>query len=95
MCTYFFVYRYIYIYTYIYTHVYTYIYIHTHTHIYIYIFIYLFIYVFSMYYAVFLPLREVESRSKPGAYFYAHPATKRTQLEHPGKTRRIPLNPKP
>lgn len=30
---------------------------------------------------------RVESRSKPGAYFYAHPATKRTQLEHPGKTR--------
>ncbi|CAE7438485.1 PARP6 [Symbiodinium sp. CCMP2592] len=32
-------------------------------------------------------IMTVESRSKPGAYFYAHPATKRTQLEHPGKTR--------
>ena len=28
---------------------------------------------------------KVESRSKPGAYFYAHPATKRTQAEHPGE----------
>lgn len=28
---------------------------------------------------------RVESRSKPGAYFYAHPATKRTQAEHPGE----------
>jgi len=28
---------------------------------------------------------RVESRSKPGAYFYAHPATKRTQTEHPGE----------
>ena len=27
----------------------------------------------------------MESRSKPGAYFYAHPATKRTQTEHPGE----------
>ena len=27
----------------------------------------------------------MESRSKPGAYFYAHPATKRTQAEHPGE----------
>lgn len=28
---------------------------------------------------------RVESRSKPGAYFYAHPATKRTQTEHPSE----------
>ncbi|CAJ1390727.1 unnamed protein product [Effrenium voratum] len=28
---------------------------------------------------------RVESRSKPGAFFYAHPATKRTQTEHPGQ----------
>lgn len=31
---------------------------------------------------------QVESRSKPGAYFYAHPATKRTQMEHPAETQR-------
>eukprot|EP00440_Ansanella_granifera_P016099 gb/GFBE01017488.1/.p1 GENE.gb/GFBE01017488.1/~~gb/GFBE01017488.1/.p1 ORF type:complete len:596 (+),score=138.20 gb/GFBE01017488.1/:1-1788(+) len=30
---------------------------------------------------------RVESRSKPGVYFYAHPATKRTQAEHPDASR--------
>lgn len=32
---------------------------------------------------------RVESRSKPGAFFYAHPATKRTQLEKPGSERKV------
>merc|ERR1712187_247701 len=27
---------------------------------------------------------RMESRSKPGCFYYAHPATKRTQVERPG-----------
>lgn len=32
---------------------------------------------------------KVPSKSKPGAFFYAHPATKRTQLEKPGSERKV------
>ncbi|CAK9020082.1 unnamed protein product [Durusdinium trenchii] len=36
--------------------------------------------------------KRIESRTKPGTYYYAHPATNRTQVQPPSGTKQVPAN---
>lgn len=36
--------------------------------------------------------KKIESRTKPGTYYYAHPATNRTQVQPPSGTKQVPAN---